>query len=84
MPGVEMMENPQKASHLVLSGLKMAPACIWRGAETQTQDQVKVVTTSGGGATADGGDAASMLEGMRAFFDADDNCDKAFLFAYHN
>jgi len=51
IPDVRAVENLQKASHLVLPGLEMSPACTWRGAETQTQDQVKVVTMNGGSAS---------------------------------
>jgi hypothetical protein len=39
---------------------------------------------SGGSATTDSGDAAVLLEGVRTLFNTDDNCDEAFLFAYHN
>jgi LysM repeat protein len=73
------MENPKKAANLVLTGLESAPACVSTG--SRSNEQLQVMASGGMG---EQGNAAGLLQDMRAYFSAADNCDETFLFGYHN
>lgn len=80
--GVKAVENPKKDGNLVLPGLESAPACNSGGARTHGHVQV-AMSGVGNASRVYAGDAGSLLEGMRIFFNAEDNCDETFLFAQH-
>ncbi|KAI0385605.1 glycoside hydrolase family 18 protein [Hypomontagnella monticulosa] len=73
------IENPKKSDVLVESSLDVAPACAVDGAKV---DGKLTFSTSRGG-KGDGGVIGGLLQGMLDFFNAKDNCDETFLFAYH-
>ncbi|KAL7629535.1 hypothetical protein AAE478_001056 [Parahypoxylon ruwenzoriense] len=74
------VENPKKASALFEASLGFAPACAVTGAEIQ--ENLEMTATSGR-TEGEGTAFSDLLDGMQKFFDAQDNCDESFLFAYH-
>ncbi|RYP06455.1 hypothetical protein DL766_010222 [Monosporascus sp. MC13-8B] len=74
------VENPKKSEELLDASLDIAPACAVTGKELQEK---LALLASGSGGKGSGGEVASLLEGMRKFFSAEDNCDENFLFAYY-
>ncbi|KFY08962.1 hypothetical protein V492_05773 [Pseudogymnoascus sp. VKM F-4246] len=74
------MENPKKASNLFEASLDTAPACAVNGVECQDKPELFLNRI---GSNVYSSDVSTMLEGMRKFFDAKDNCNENFLFAYH-
>lgn len=73
------MKNPKKAKYLFQPSLDFAPACTTNGKEIQ--EKLELATSTG--SIGDKGEVVGMLEGMQQYFDAKDNCDENFLFAYH-
>ncbi|RYO80140.1 hypothetical protein DL764_009933 [Monosporascus ibericus] len=74
------VENPKKSQELLDASLDIAPACAVTGKELQENLSL---SASGSGGKGSGGEIARLLEGMQRFFDAEDNCDESFLFAYY-
>lgn len=74
------IDNPKKADNLVENSLDVSPACASDG--TRVDGKLALSTSSGGG-TVNGAEIASLLAGMRDFFNAKNNCDEIYLFAYH-
>lgn len=78
--GTPDVENPKKAENVFQSSLEVARACKSTG--TDTKVNINMFTNSGTGAASD--KSLTLLEGMRAFFAAEDNCDESIIFAYQN
>ncbi|KAF5023085.1 hypothetical protein F66182_4842 [Fusarium sp. NRRL 66182] len=75
----EKMENPKKSAKLFQGGsLKTAAACAVDGEPAG----VKLELGESGNKT-DGARILGVLQGVQKFFQAKDNCDENFLFAYH-
>jgi hypothetical protein len=72
------IDNPKLGANLFQPSVNVAPACAIDGRETSGE---LALTASGGRASSQ--EALGLLDGMRKFFDATDNCDETFLFAYH-
>lgn len=73
------VENPKLSSDLFDPSLEREPACKSEG--TRTTNQVLVSSSEVGGANIRA--ASRLLTGMKTFFDARNNCDESFLFAYY-
>ncbi|KAJ4157870.1 hypothetical protein NW754_009520 [Fusarium falciforme] len=74
------IENPKKDESLVNGGsLNVSPACIIAGTPGQTDLRLG----QGDAAKSDGKDIITVLEGMKTFFNDNENCDEKFLFAYY-
>jgi len=73
------IDNPKLGDELFVSRANAAPACAISGRETTSQ-----LGLTAEGALRSTPAAKDILEGMRDFFAAADNCDETFLFAYHN
>ncbi|KAF2972656.1 hypothetical protein GQX73_g874 [Xylaria multiplex] len=74
------IENPKKSKRLHESSLNIAPACAIPGIEAGGTFRI---SASRNGKVEGGGNIGSLLEGMQRYFDAPDNCDETFVFAYH-
>ena len=74
------IENPKHGAELFQASLNTAPACAIDGLAT---DHGLAFTIGGGEGLVSGKDLMPLLKGMKTFFDATDNCDETFLFAYH-
>ncbi|RYP12509.1 hypothetical protein DL766_009948 [Monosporascus sp. MC13-8B] len=74
------VENPKKWEELLDASLDIVPACAVTGKELQEK---LALSASGSGGKGSGGEVAILLEGMRKFFNAEDNYDENFLFAYY-
>ncbi|KAL2132280.1 hypothetical protein VTI74DRAFT_3994 [Chaetomium olivicolor] len=72
------IDNPKLGTGLFQASLDVAPACAIDGRESSGE---LALTASGGRALSR--EAVGLLDGMEKFFDATDNCDETFLFAYH-
>jgi hypothetical protein len=77
IPGVE---NPKKAENIFQSSLEVTKACQSTG--TNKKVDINVFTNSGTGADSD--KSLTLLDGMRTYFAAEDNCDESTIFAYQN
>ncbi|PGG99158.1 hypothetical protein GX51_06417 [Blastomyces parvus] len=80
-----MRKNPPRSNNHVQRSLDPASACA--AAVTEEDHKLQVLTgdtttTSTDSITGDD-DVSILLEGMRKFFNAQDNCDKNFLFSYY-
>ncbi|OAX82110.1 hypothetical protein ACJ72_03545 [Emergomyces africanus] len=78
-------KNPKRSNNLVQRSVDSASACAAAGKEEV--DKLQVLTASStstntGRSTGDD-DVSILLEGMRKFFNAQDNCNENFLFSYH-
>ncbi|KAK4156324.1 hypothetical protein C8A00DRAFT_41196 [Chaetomidium leptoderma] len=83
---LEALENPKKSGSLFDARLDSAPACVAAMTEVQGNSaQVAVHVSTDGGTTgpAANHDVSGLLKGMETFFEARDNCDENFLFAWH-
>ncbi|KAK4072464.1 CAZyme family GH18 and CBM24 [Trichoderma harzianum] len=77
---VSSIQNPKKGKNLFRGGsLKNSPACAITGFEVD--DKLVLAKSSSG--KGNGREIASLLESMSEYFEAKDNCDENFLFAYH-
>ncbi|KAF4508203.1 hypothetical protein G6O67_004613 [Ophiocordyceps sinensis] len=74
------VDNPKKANDIFWPSLDEAPACLATGLEVD--NEMSLAMSSGSG-HADGQDLTRLIQGMQDFFDAPDNCDESFVFAYH-
>jgi hypothetical protein len=82
LSSLAITENPKKARYVAESTLESSPAC--SNAGTESNGTLEIVASSGGiGWGTYNGDIHRLLKGMRSFFEAEDNCDEKFLFAYH-
>ncbi|KAK8080351.1 hypothetical protein PG997_008169 [Apiospora hydei] len=72
-------DNPKTSSDLFNPSLRTAPACYIDGKES---DGSLIFTASGSSAGAPRNETSKLLSGIREFFEAKDNCDESFLFAY--
>jgi hypothetical protein len=77
------IENPKKDDNLFLSSLDSAPACSSEGTETQDQIRLSMSSSRGNVSTENAGDIDGVLDGMRKYFSAKDNCDESFIYVYH-
>ncbi|KAH7143395.1 glycoside hydrolase family 18 protein [Dactylonectria macrodidyma] len=74
------VDNPKKDDSLVQGGsLKVAPACVISGTPVSTKLSI------GKGEPGNGNKEhiASLLEGIKKFFNSKDNCDQKFVFAHY-
>ncbi|KAK4119786.1 glycoside hydrolase family 18 protein [Parathielavia appendiculata] len=71
------IDNPKLGDGLLEPSKNAAPACFIDGRETTGE---MVLATSGGKASSS--EALGLLNGMKEFLTAIDNCDETFLFAY--
>ncbi|KAK7956390.1 uncharacterized protein PG986_005612 [Apiospora aurea] len=71
--------NPKASSDLFDPSLRTAPACYIDGKES---DGSLIFTASGNSAGAPQNETSQLRSGIREFFQAKDNCDESFLFAY--
>jgi hypothetical protein len=74
------IEISKKASRLFQASLDVAPACAFAG--TQVKGKVELVASSNGG-KGNRVEVDGVLKGLQKFFDAQDNCDENFAFAYY-
>src|SRR5690242_6440377 len=75
------VENPKTQNALAVVKLASEPSCVSPG--TETSDKVQLFTDGPQGE--DNNDrAVTLLKGMQEFFDAQENCDEQFVFAYFN
>ncbi|KAH6851101.1 glycoside hydrolase family 18 protein [Chaetomium sp. MPI-CAGE-AT-0009] len=72
------LDNPKLSADLFQPSVNVAPACAVDGRETRGE---LLLSTSGGQASSQ--EALGLLDGMKKFFNATENCDETFLFAYH-
>ncbi|KAH8585563.1 glycoside hydrolase family 18 protein [Bisporella sp. PMI_857] len=75
------IENPKKASELVEASLDIAPACSFVG--TRVPGKLNLVASGSSGGKVDSANTDIVIEGLRKFFDAPDNCDENFAFAFY-
>ncbi|KAM5349053.1 hypothetical protein ACJ41O_008876 [Fusarium nematophilum] len=76
------MDNPKKDDGLVQGGsLRVAPACAISGTPIDTK--LSLATSGEAASETEAGRAINLLRGMQKFFDAKDNCNERFLFAYN-
>jgi len=71
------ISNPKDGADLVEASLDVAPACAIRGKETKAQ-----LALSQSGSAGFNGEIAGLLDGMKKYFDAKDNCDETVVYAY--
>ncbi|KAI6086086.1 glycoside hydrolase family 18 protein [Hypoxylon rubiginosum] len=74
------IDNPKNADYLFEKSLDVAPSCAFEG--TKVESKLAFSTSSGGG-IGDSSEVDDILTGIQDFFNAKDNCDETFLFAYH-
>jgi hypothetical protein len=74
------VENPKKARNVFQSSLEVAKACKSTG--TDKKIDINIFTNSG--TSADSDKSLTLLEGMRTYFAAEDNCDESIIFGYQN
>ncbi|PVH83223.1 carbohydrate-binding module family 24 protein [Cadophora sp. DSE1049] len=74
-----LLENPKKLNDLFVKSLDTVRACAAAG--TEVHDELELASSSGGNGV--GTEIAALMEGMQGYFEARDNCDENFLFAYH-
>ncbi|KAF5606321.1 glycoside hydrolase family 18 [Fusarium subglutinans] len=73
------VDNPKKSSKLYQGGsLRTAAACAIDGEPSDVQ-----LLLDESGDKTDGSRVLKLLEGLRKFFELQDNCDENFLFSYH-
>lgn len=72
------IDNPKNGTNLFEISRSVAPACAVDGRETTGE---LTITTSGGQGSSR--EFVGLLDGIEDFFKTKDNCDEAFLFAYH-
>ncbi|KAF4450549.1 glycoside hydrolase family 18 protein [Fusarium austroafricanum] len=76
------IKNPKKGKDLFQGGrLATAPACMIDG--DPVDDVLRLGTSSTKSDKQTAVKASKLLQGMKKFFEAKDNCDEKFLFAYH-
>jgi hypothetical protein len=75
--------NPKKSAKLFRGRLSSAPACLPLATETRGAT-IQVATSTNSTSKVAPEAIALLLEGMGSFFDARDNCDENFLFAWQN
>jgi len=73
------IENPKLGAGLFEPSVSLAPACAIDGRE---MSGTLALSASGGGGLSSGAGAQALLDGMKSFWSAKDNCDEGFLFAY--
>lgn len=80
MPDGPAMKNPKKDTSLVGGGsLKLAPACFSDGVGIVSN--LTFIQDEPGNVSKD--HVTSLLDGLKTFFEAKDNCDEKVMFAYH-
>ena len=72
-----VINNPKEGSGLVGKSLDVVPACAIH--EKETEAQLAILQTSN---MKPSHEIAVVLDGMRTYFEAQDNCDEAILFAH--
>jgi hypothetical protein len=84
VPYATDMENPKLSDGLFDVGINIAPACAAEGLPVR-QDLIFVSTPeTRGSASPTDADTFPILQGIRDFFDNEDNCSEKFLFAKNN
>lgn len=73
------VDNPKMEQSLLEPPLDFAPAC--RSDGTRTTQDVQLLQWDSSGS--DASRVVDLISGMGQFFDAPDNCDESFVFAYH-
>jgi hypothetical protein len=76
------VENLKKDIAVAAAKLSSEPACLSSGVETE--DTVQLFADHSQEVAGDSAQIAALLRGIREFFDAHDNCDEQFVFAYYN
>lgn len=74
------VDNPKTADSLFETSLHTAPACY---VDVEESDGKLDFLSSSGIASVSGEEITTLLGGVRQFFEAEDNCDESFLFAYY-
>ena len=79
-----LSENPKKSPSLYASSLDTAKACFSSGTTVKAKLDLLTAAEAQAGAAATADNVLGTLKGLRKFFEAQDNCDEKFAFAYHN
>lgn len=74
------VKNPKKAENVFQSSLEVEKAC--RSTGTDKEIDIDMFTNSGSGASSE--KSLALIEGIRTYFAAGDNCDESIIFVYQN
>ena len=83
-PSDTEVENPKQDLSLFDPILKSAPACTVADNAKATTKQLKVSVAENGGPSASQERTEILLNGLKAFFAADKNCNEKVIFGYYN